>query len=437
MSYSRINMLSSAAMMIGHAAATDHGSTVAKPDWVTDTDTWNGMSEVDRLEAIANPDDYMPILGAVEGDEDDTDEDEGDGTDATSAPASMSAQHDPEAITAGRKLSATTTALLREGYEHKEKLLILPLRLYDGLKADFGDEGMAALPKPGSKKGETGNSPYDKFTYKVDNGKGGERSVNGSFYGDMFDTTDLGVSIIKDMHGVDLALANDPAMPHAYKELGKYKLNQLKSKFTSRRTFGIGQLKKAVNIDRQCQAFDAMDKVGYRFEMEAVDGKLTYKNIPQPVVVYDLKEVMDKGKPKLQEDNHRPITLNTFLKLDVFKAMKAGGTKTALMETVGRSTKQTPPKTVPSISTGDIKRFEHYMAEISAWLEQPDNYQLVQLTLGNPATDGAFFLTLGDIKDRLEVLADRVDRRINQERDRVAAMDKAEREAKAAAKKAA
>src|SRR6185369_7020060 len=64
-----------------------------------------------------------------------------------------------------------------------------PLQVFVFLAEHFTDaEGVHSIPVPGSKKGETGNLPYDKYTTKIKTNDG-ERSVPGSWYTDVIKNT--------------------------------------------------------------------------------------------------------------------------------------------------------------------------------------------------------------------------------------------------------
>jgi len=73
---------------------------------------------------------------------------------------------------------ATAKAAEREG----------PLHTFLFLNENYTDDEKHVIPYPGSKKDETGNKPYDKYTSVVDT-KEGKKNVPGSWFTDVVKTT--------------------------------------------------------------------------------------------------------------------------------------------------------------------------------------------------------------------------------------------------------
>lgn len=94
-----------------------------------------------------------------------------------------------QALAFARKGGAALSALLGNIATSKETERRGPLMAMLFLDVNFSDDEKAAIPVVGSKQGETGNLPYDRYTATVKT-QDGERKVPGSWFSDAVKATD-------------------------------------------------------------------------------------------------------------------------------------------------------------------------------------------------------------------------------------------------------
>lgn len=358
--------------------------------------------------AIAVTKDQIAKLAALNESDDDADDDDAtdqpddakpeDHTDADAdkpdvIDISIAGQRSRDAVNLGEKFSANTNSAIEAGYEAREKVNITPLLIWQGLKSDLGDK-LASLPMPNSylkdgktwhgtnkEKIELGNEPYDKFTYNDINDNNKQVTKKGSYYSAMFLASTLGKKLASDLKLVDEAIAstkeNGPVCPTIYKGMGRVKLGKRKTLFTSRINFGIAQLKKAANIDRQCTAFDSLSLVGYSFDTETVDGQEVFINRNEPVTLFAMVTGKVGGKEQLVPSAHVNYSIGSFLKFNVKEAVD----KVAAALSVEQKEKNVAPASLVTLENvqDTVKREKPTPVVVS------DAKAILQLNISTPA----------------------------------------------------
>jgi hypothetical protein len=279
------------------------------------------------------------------------------------------------AIAFAEKFSNELMNDLRLGWEAKEKVQMNSLEVMFDLREmyqfDLSDNigALDFLPEPQSKKGETGNRPFDKYSFKVPNEKGGQRNVNGSFYGDAFDASPSGKDIDGVLTNIDIAIKNigTSTVPKAYVGWEKEKLSAEKALWTGRRTTAISNLRIAVALHRQFVAFHAAEKFGAEALMtQDADGNDVLQTTRLPIRIFEKV----KGKDGVYRYNGKAVvSTGTFLSYDVQAAINAGGSYENLTSTAkkGADDKKTITKAL------SIDGFISSLGLMSGWLEQVEN----------------------------------------------------------------
>lgn len=94
-----------------------------------------------------------------------------------------------QALAFARKGGAALSALLDSIAKRKEEERRGPAEMFLFLETNYTEGEQSAIPVVGSKQGETGNKPYDKYTSEVQT-KDGKKKVPGSWFTDAVRATD-------------------------------------------------------------------------------------------------------------------------------------------------------------------------------------------------------------------------------------------------------
>lgn len=360
---------------------------------------------VAAMNAANNDDDKTDTTTTTPADthNNDDDRDAGDKTEGETVDVSIVTSSDRTAIEMGHKLSKQTSEHIARGADINEEAKITSLRIFQDLRSDLKDE-MAGLPVPNSRRekgtdgvtrtvvgsGDTlrvlsGNDTWDKSTYYAANDKGKPVKKSASFFKSMFLASAIGIEWTTALDAIDKAIASlkpdsSTTCPAEYKGFKKPKLARRKSLYESRISFGQTQLKKAVDLDKQCRAFDSLSQVDYKFETETVDGKEVFVNRNEPVQIY--KIIKESGKEF--RDWQTSVTILGFLKYDVELATKAaGGAANVTWEHLTDTVKRDKPVAGTAGKTEDWSRHEIGKQDEAINLIN----SLVSYYYVNPATD--------------------------------------------------
>lgn len=110
-------------------------------------------------------------------------------TDTTVNPINAFRGH-TQAMAFARKGGAALGALLYSIAKRKEEEGKGPIEMVLFLEQNYSDEEGHNIPQVGSKQGETGNKPYDRYTTEVTTADG-KKKVPGSWFTDAVKTTDV------------------------------------------------------------------------------------------------------------------------------------------------------------------------------------------------------------------------------------------------------
>lgn len=240
-----------------------------------------------------------------------------------------------QALAFARKGGAALNNLLFGIAKRKEEETKGPIETMVFLSDTFAFED---IPVVGSKKGETGNKPYDKYTTEVTTSEG-KRNVPGSFYTDVVKSTSTWLELhtrrewIKATQGEGVP-ADIVAMKPGDRALEKKRID----KFIANMRTG---LTKGSMLLHQWEAIKAMnpDRVRVRMPvMEQKDGAGNPVNVVTGslIRVYDPSDTSNDAEPEV-------LTVSQFLAWDAEKASKDPdkGTIASLKATATRAPKGT------------------------------------------------------------------------------------------------
>lgn len=225
-----------------------------------------------------------------------------------------------------------------------------PLAIYLRWVADIGEEGIAEMPVPDSKQGETGNALSDKYKRRVwDGTEWKDRAA--SFYGDLFDQTLVGQEYQTALIEREKARQQTPpqdADPTLVAKtplvLGREIANiQMKRRYAInnlRRVKKFADTKRAIENIPNCQV-----EVGLLWECDEnghpVEGKLL--RTPNPIVLRDKRN--PNGMPEF-------FSVNSFIRLKPQEAKAP--TIAAIKMTGARGPGKKTPGTTTTKDTGKV-----------------------------------------------------------------------------------
>ncbi len=407
------------------------------PDWFPQA-LWSEQTEATQSGILKAGKDHELVVqmladfdakrGVEADDDDDNEETTGDTPDDKSEPTSEANMIDvsiaepikAEAIDAAKDLDKDIMADLTASAMSEQKAKLVSARAAyrwmfsaTAVRNDNEIGRVLSWPKPGSSKKKpdpTKPDHVDRFSYAKDG-----VNINTTFYGEMFDATDAGKAHAALVADIKLAMPGETRKATATNKKyidqadgaldGKASLNSEIKTIEQRRTRQIGWLREAVLVVR------VMDDINKRmpacrasFEIDGADGKSYVAHKSAPIKVYGVKKEGDT----LVAVGLKNYTAKTFIRFNVDAALAAGGTITALISTIKKSTKGkakrgTKPE-VAAISTGDTATFEAMAAELLSFVSDNANMRMVINGLQSDKVDLHYVATLYNLQTALDSL---------------------------------
>lgn len=333
------------------------------------------------------------------------------------------------AIEAARSLDQGTLDDMAVSAVNKQKAAAVSARMAyrwlfsgNGVRNDNMIGMVLSWPKPGSSVktlGEGSKDRPDRYSYKRD-----DVNINTSFYGEEFDVTPNGKAIAVDIAAIKSALPGEGRSPKAPKEWvnkcdasedGKALLTKAIKAKESLRTYQIGWLREAVGCVRVMEAIKTkLPHLRAAIATEGYDdaGKTILRvdtNVAAPFRVYGFKK---DGDVQVAVGTTY-YTAKQFARLDVDKALAAGGTLTALTATVAKKAKgsgknQTKGNKVTAISVGDVKTFESMAAEVLSFMQDNANLMMLINAVGSDKVDAHFIATIANLSSAFDSLSSKI-----------------------------
>jgi hypothetical protein len=233
---------------------------------------------------------------------------------------------------------ATTKEMERRG----------PIQTMLFLETHFSDDEAHSIPVVGSKMGETGNKPYDRYTVEVKT-QDGKRKVPGSWYSDAVKNTSEGIRILERIEKLDAGQgesipADILAMGSAQKAEEKVKLRQ---RLADMRT----GLTKGAMLFHQAEEISNINPARIKVRMPIFEEK-DWQGKGVQVVKGNLIRLQDPTG-ELEEE---VVTVGQFLQYDAAatKADKDGGTLKSLKATAARAPKKKAGTATPGQGTAYV-----------------------------------------------------------------------------------
>lgn len=428
-------LLSTAILRMPDGLGSTSNSKLKCPDWFPQA-LWSEQTEATQSGILKAGKDHELVVqmladfDAKRGveDDDDNDETKGDKPEDKSEPTSEANMIDvsiaepikAEAIDAAKDLDKEMLADLTASAMSEQKAKLVSARAAyrwmfsaTAVRNDNEIGRVLSWPKPGSsKKKPDASKPdhVDRFSYAKDG-----VNINTTFYGEMFDATDAGkehAALVADIklampgEGRKITSTNKKYIDQADGALdGKASLNSEIKTIEQRRTRQIGWLREAVMVVRVMEDINKrMPACRASFEIDGADGKSYVAHKSAPIKVYGVKK---EGDTQVAV-GLKNYTAKTFIRFNVDAALAAGGTITALIATIKKSTKGRAKRgtkvEVAAISTGDTGTFEAMAAEVLTFLQDNANMRMVINGLQSDKVDLHYVATLYNLQTALDSL---------------------------------
>jgi hypothetical protein len=188
------------------------------------------------------------------------------------------------------------------------------------------EEGVHSIPVPGSKKGETGNKPYDKYSTKV-KGPDGEKMVPGSFFTDVIKNTSEAKAIDERLSVCD----GGEHSPKDIQDMSTGERSMEKKRLRQRLTDMRTALVKGAGVFLHADEINDInpDRIKVKMPWKTVDGK---KRIYANTI---------RLQDPAGEIEDKVFTVSEFLRIDLKKLVGPGKDQTI---TTVENTKARPPK---------------------------------------------------------------------------------------------
>lgn len=255
----------------------------------------------------------------------------------TSVNAIMAYKGHVQALAFARKGGAAFSALLYGIAKRKEEEGKGPIETMLFLETHFSDEEGHNIPVVGSKKEDSGNKPYDRYTTEVKTADG-TRKVPGSWFTDVVKSTEAWAVLnqrrehVKQAQGEGVP-ADIIAMKPGERAMEKKRIDAF---ITNMRT----ALTKGAMLLHQVEAVNTMNpnRVKARLPIMAQKddaGKEVEVVVGNLIRVYDPTDLSDDAEPEV-------VTVGSFLQWDPAKAAKDpdGGTIASLKATASKGPKK-------------------------------------------------------------------------------------------------
>lgn len=240
-----------------------------------------------------------------------------------------------QALAFARKGGSALGSLLFSIAKRKEEESKGPIETMIFLETHFSDEEGHMIPVVGSKMGETGNKPYDRYTVEVTTADG-KRKVPGSWFTDVVKNTDEVIHLSARREWCKVGQGEGvPADILAMKTGERAVEIKRISQFVANMRTG---LTKGAMLLHQVEAINAMNPARVKVKLPVVNQKDDAGN-PHTVVIGNLIRLQD---PSGLDAEDEVVTVGQFLQYDADKASKADdkGTITSLKATAARAPKK-------------------------------------------------------------------------------------------------
>jgi hypothetical protein len=189
------------------------------------------------------------------------------------------------------------------------------------------EEGVHSIPVPGSKKGETGNKPYDKYSTKTKGADGVEKMVPGSFFTDVIKNTAEAKAIGERLEVCD----GGEHSPKDIQDMSPGERSMEKKRLRQRLTDMRTALVKGTGVFLHADAINDInpDRIKVKMPWKTVDGK---KRIYANTI---------RLQDPAGEIEDKVFTVSEFLRIDLAKLVGPGKDQTI---TTVENTKARPPK---------------------------------------------------------------------------------------------
>lgn len=247
-----------------------------------------------------------------------------------------------------------------------------PIEMFCFLEFGLTEAVRAVIPEVGSKMGETGNKPYDRYSSKIKTDKG-ERTVPGSWFTDVIRNTSAGINIAQ---RIDWCNGNTEDMPREIADMGTGARAQEKKRLANRLSYMRTALTRGAmlwhHVEYMGQINPARVEVKMPFAVDQSDkGYRIFNNVIR--LIDPAKELEDKV-----------FTVSEFLALDPAKI--PAGTEVTLASL--EATKARKPRVKGAKVAGGKADYA-----VPATLEQFLSLLNIGSTAIDQSTDGGKMLT--------------------------------------------
>lgn len=243
-----------------------------------------------------------------------------------------------QAMAFARKGGAALGALLYSIAKRKEEEGKGPIETLLFLETHFSDDEGHMIPVVGSKMGETGNKPYDRYTSEVKT-EDGTRKVPGSWFTDVVKSTEVWAGLNQRREWVKQGQGEGVppdilAMSTSDRAVEKKRIDNF-----------IGNMRTALTkgamLLHQCDAINAMNPARVRVKLPIFEQKNDKGEMVQ-VVRGNLIRLQD---PTITPEGDEVVSVGSFLQYDPEKAAKDPdkGTILSLKATASKAPKKKPP----------------------------------------------------------------------------------------------
>lgn len=301
--------------------------------------------------------------------------------------------------------NASFEAQVREVYEAKEVSVRGPVKMAVLLEQILTEDQIGNLPVPGSRKGETGNKPYDIYNELDDSGN----KVRGAFYSDIVARLHIGRDVRENLEAIENKTGK-------YAMMGDQTLKAEKAMWQSRFSTAVSAIRRAARIHQMFDSLEQFEKLEFDIVTEtSEDGTPELTRTLKP---FSMQSIGD-GK------TYSCLTVSEFLSIDPEYVAKNGGTIKAVRESIAnarkRDTGDKDKAKKDASKAGDVKvitnlpGLQNYMNEVAAFISEPKHYAAIVNSLLTPAGDEVLF-ALGNLYYQLEAIYTKdeaVDKRYN------------------------
>lgn len=261
-----------------------------------------------------------------------------------------------QALAFARKGGAALGSLLASIAKRKEEESKGPIETMHFLTVHYSDEEGHLIPEVGSKQGETGNRPYDRYTTEIQT-ENGKRKVPGSWFTDVVKATDVWAELNQRREWIKQAQGEGVppdilAMKAGERALEKKRIDQFIANMRTALTRGAMLL-------HQADAVSAMNPLRVKVKFPIMEQK-DEEGKPVEKVIGSLIRLQD---PSGMDEEDEVVTVGQFLQYKPELAAKDPdkGSITSLKATAARAPKKkagtAAAPTVPTTLEGMLTLF--------------------------------------------------------------------------------